>query len=148
MLAYFHIEGLVLHIINTLVLFAILLFLVYKPLRKFMRAREERIAASLDRAEQARQEAEQLRASREQDVATAEEEARARALEITDAAGAAALAMAEEAKREADALLSQARASARAEHDSAMEGLRGEVVDLAAEMAARILREQEVIPIE
>ena len=137
-------RNLLLHIVNATILFVIIRFLVYKPVRKFMRARADRIAASLEQAGQARTEAEQLRTECEQRAAAAEDTARAQALEITASANASAKAMAEAAQRKAADLLDRAQAAAQAEHDKAMEGLRGEVIDLAAEMAAQILRQSSL----
>ena len=140
MLSNLHMGDVILHIVNMVILFVIVRFLVYKPLRKFMNARSERIAASLEEARQAREDAEALRAQREQKIAQAEEDARARSLEITGAANEAARAMTEDAKTESRAILEKAQAEARAERDRAMAGLQGEVIDLAAEMAAQILK--------
>ena len=140
-LSNLHWGDILLHIANMIILFVIVRFLIYKPVRKFMRARGERIAAALDEAKQARGEAEDLRAQCEQKVAEAEEEARSRALEITGAANESARAMAENAKTEGRAIVERAQAAAQAEHDKAMEGLRGDVIDLATEIAAQILRE-------
>ena len=142
MLENFHIENVALQIVNAVVLFTILRFLVYKPLHKFMQARSERIAASLEEARQAQAQAEQLRAANDAGIAEAEEAARARAAEITAAANASAKAIGEAARKDADSVTSKAKAVAQAEHDKAMAGLQGEVVDLAAEMAAQILRQE------
>ena len=143
MLENFHIGDVLLHILNAVLLFVIVRFLVYKPVRKFMQARSERIAASLDEAAQARAESEALREEGGFILTQAEEDARAKALEITGAANESARAMTESAREESRVLLEKARAEAQAEHDRAMAGLRDEVVDLAAEMAAQILRQNE-----
>ena len=134
-------QSILLHTANAVILFVILRFLVYKPVRKFMQARAQRIADSLEQAEQARAQGEQLRAEQEQRLAQAEDVARARALEITEAANTSAKAMDEAAKQDAAALLGKARAAAQAEHDKALAGLRGEVIDLATGMAEQILRQ-------
>jgi len=141
MLSDLHWGDILLHIANMIILFVIVRFLVYKPTRKFMQARGARIAAALDEAKQAREEAEALRKKLQSDIAAAEEEARTRALEITGAANESAQAMAESAKEEGRAIVERAQAAAQAEHDKAMEGLRGDVIDLATEIAAQILRE-------
>jgi len=139
-LSNLHMGDIALHIANMIILFVIVRFLVYKPMRRFMLARSERITASFDEAKRAREEAEALRAAREQKIAQAEEDARAQALEITGAANESARAMTESAREESRAILEKARAEAQAEHDRAIASLRGEVVDLAAEMAAQILK--------
>jgi len=143
MLSELHWENLPLHVVNMVILFVIVRFLVYRPLRRFMDARSERIAASLEDAKKAREEAEALRLQAQGIIAQAEASARVKALEITGAADEAARAMAESAEARGRALLEKARADIREEHDRAMAGLRDEVVDLAAEMAAQILRQNE-----
>ena len=143
MLSELHWENLPIHIVNMIILFVIVRFLVYKPLRRFMDARSERIAASLERAKRADEEAAAFHAQAGMILAEAEERARIKALEITGAADEAARATAESAEARSRALLEKARADIREEHDRAMAGLRDEVVDLAAEMAAQILRQSE-----
>jgi len=139
MLSELRMGDVILHIVNMIILFVIVRFLVYKPMRRFMNARSARIAASFDEAKNARDETEILRAQAGTIIAGAEEEARARALEITGAANESARAMTESAREESRAILENARTEAQAEHDRTMASLRAEVVDLAAEMAARIL---------
>ena len=141
MLSNLHLENVIYHIVNAVIFFVIVRFLVYKPLRKFMDARSERIAASLEEARQAREEAEALRGQAQSVIAEAEEKARALSLEITGAANESAQAMAESAREERRVILEKAQADIREEHDQAMKGLRGEVIDLAGEIAAQILRE-------
>ena len=140
MLENFHIGDVLLHLLNAVLLFVIVRFLIYKPVRKFMQARSERIAASLDEAAQARAESEALRKEGGLIIEQAEASARVKALEITGAANESARAMTESAREESRAILEKARAEAQAERGRAMAGLRDEVVDLAAEMAAQILK--------
>jgi len=141
MLSNLHLGDILLHIANMVILFVIVRFLVYKPMRRFMQARSERIAASLGEVAQARGTCDALRAQSQTILAQAEEEARARSLEITGAANESARAMTESARAESRALLERAQAEIREEHDRAIAGLRAEVVDLATEMAAQILRQ-------
>jgi len=141
MLKNFHIENVGLHILNAVILFAILRFLVYKPLHKFMQARAERIAASMEVVRQAQSQAQQTRREAELALEQAVEDARARAMEITGAADESARAMTRRAREEAASIVEKARAQTKAEHDSAMEGLRGEMIDLAAGMAEQLLRQ-------
>jgi len=132
--------SIIIHIINAVILFVILRFLVYKPMRRFMQAREQRIADALEEAAAAQAQAERQRLENEAIAAEAQQTARENALEITQAANTAAQTMTDAARKEAAAIVARAKAAAQAEHDKAMEGLQGEVVDLAAEMAAQILR--------
>ena len=140
MLSELHWENILLHIANMVILFVIVRFLVYKPMRRFMDARSGRIAASLEEAKQAHEEAEALREQSQGIMAEAEEKARALSLEITGAANESASAITESARAESRAILEKARAEIKEEHDGMIAGLQGEVVDLAAAMAEQILQ--------
>ena len=135
----FQAKDILYHIINAVILFLIVRQLIYKPVRKFMAARTERVAASLREAAEAQAKAGELKAEYERRIAAAEDNARARALEITSAANESAKSMTDTAKRESLALLDRARDMARQEHDQALAGLRDEVAELSIGIAEQIL---------
>ena len=135
--------SIIIHIINAVILFVILRFLVYKPMRRFMQAREQRIADALEEAAKAQEQADRQRLENEAIAAQAQQSARENALAITGAANAAAQAMTDAAKEEAAVIIAKAKAAAQAEHNKTMAGLQGEVIDLATEMAAQILRKND-----
>ena len=64
----------VLHIVNIVVLFLLVRSLAYKPIRKFMREREEKIAAQLAEAEAAQAGVDALKAEYQSGLAQAEQE--------------------------------------------------------------------------
>ncbi|MDR2525049.1 MAG: F0F1 ATP synthase subunit B [Oscillospiraceae bacterium] len=135
-------EEILLHILNMIILFLLLRKLLYKPVRKFMQERKEGLAASLEEAEQAHAKAEKLKIEYEARIADAEENARARALEITAAANASAKTMAESARAESVALLDKARDDARQERAKALDGMQQQVATLAVGVAERILQRE------
>jgi len=139
MLEGLHAEDILLHLINALIFFVIVRYLLYKPVRKFMDKRALRIQASLNEASEAHAEAEQLKGEYEMGMAKAEDEARERALEITSAANISAKSMLETAQDEADEVLKRANAAAQKERSKALEGVQGEVVDMAFQIAEKIL---------
>ena len=141
MLSNLHWGDVLLHMVNMVILFVIVRFLVYKPMRRFMNARSERIAASIEEAKNARGETEALRAQAGALLAQAEESARVKSLEITGAANESARAMTESARAESRAILEKARAEIQSERGLALAGLQSEVIDLAAEMAAKIMQQ-------
>ena len=142
MLENFHAEDILLHMLNAVILFVIVRFLVYKPIHKFMQGRAARIEDSLEEAAQARQTADTLRATYEQKMAAAEDAARERALEITASANESVQAMTDAAKLESIALLDKARATALEERGRALSGLQDEMVDLSIGIAEQILRRE------
>ncbi|MCL2298597.1 MAG: ATP synthase F0 subunit B [Firmicutes bacterium] len=143
MLSDLQMGDVLLHILNMIILFVIVRFLVYKPMRKFMAAREQRIAAALAEAEKARGEADALHAQAGTIIAEAEASARVKALEVAAQADEAARAMTESAREEGLAIVEKAKADAMAERELAIAGMRGEVIDLAAAMAEQILAQNE-----
>ncbi len=139
--------SILLHTINALILFVALYFLLYKPVRKFLRAREERIGARLDEAANAEQNADATRETiAQQKLGAAHEVAGILAdgqqkLKIQqDQMLAAARAEAEEilksARLEADALLSGA-------HDAMQAQAASLALDIARAVLAREVRPED-----
>lgn len=132
-----------LHVVNVLVLFVAIRLLLYKPIRKFMNARTERVQAELDDA-QARQQA--------ADARQAEMDAAARQAKI-----AAAQAIAEgvqqgqktgedivsRANKQAETIVAHAQAEAHQIETDAKMAVRAQAVNMAVEIAGRML-EREV----
>jgi len=142
MLSELRVEDILLHTINAFILFFLVRQLLYKPVRKFMAARREKIQTALDEAAEAQEKAAALKADYEAKIAQAEDEARERALEITSAANESARVMAETAQTEARDLLRKAADAAREEHDKALAGMEQEVLDLSFEIAEQVLRRE------
>ena len=84
-LQLFNVRDILLHIVNTLILFVAIRLLVYKPVRKFMNARTERVQAQMDEA-----------AAREAEAKQALEDANA---QREEAARLAVMAQAESAEQ-------------------------------------------------
>ena len=67
-------QQILLHLMNFVILFAILYFLLYKPVRNFMDKRKAAYQEMDDQANQNKQEAEELKAQYEQQLASADAE--------------------------------------------------------------------------
>jgi F-type H+-transporting ATPase subunit b len=130
-------------ILWTIITFLLLLFILkriaWKPLLGALTAREERIRASLDQAEQARRKAEQLLEENRKQLAQAEEQSQrilkeGRAMgeklktEIIERANVSARGMVEQAKDE----IQRAK-------DAALQQLRTEVADLTIAATGKLL---------
>ena len=125
--------------INTAILAAILYFLLYKPVRKFMQARTERIQAQIDRAEEERQAADGLKARYEESLAEIEQE-RAEILNAAhQAAAQTSKEMLEESKDRALAIKQQAELDILREQEQAKDAFRLHVIELSSAMAAKII---------
>jgi len=127
------------YLLNLGVLFVLLRLLLYKPISKFLAARRERIATQLSDAEKTRVDALQLlesaqiqlkqnRYQADQVLADARVQAQAYAAEILA-----------DAKQQAAVLLAKAREQTVREAQEANDQLQAQVVDLAADLAGRIL---------
>ncbi len=137
--------SILLHVVNAVILLTALYFLLYKPVRKFMNARTEKVRGEIEAAQElSRQAQEQIDQSR-QSVRQAEEEAaqtsaeasveaQKRAQEILDAANARAQEIIAAAQREAEML-----------RQNAQEAAADTAVALAVDIAGKILQ-REITP--
>ncbi len=129
----------------TMIVFLPVLFILWKyawkPISKALVTREETIAASIQRAEQALAEAKQIAADNE----TARREAEVEARHIVGQAREAAETVREEemekTRTEIRMMQEQAQAEIEQEKQAALNAVRTEVADLAIQAAEKILRE-------
>ena len=132
-------------IIWTFIIFLVLLFILgktaWKPLLASLKTREQAIADSLLRAEQARADAERLIAENKQERAKAEEEVQKALREGRQYAEQMRRDLVEKAKGEAERMLVQARAEIERDTQRALRQLRTEVSDLAVLATSKLLDE-------
>ena len=131
--------SLILNILNIVVLFLVVRALAYKPVRKFLSARADRVAAVEKEAEEKRSAAEALHTQYEAELARAREDADKQATEILARAQDAAHVVQTQAEQDADVLKGRAKAQMDEERDDAMRQLRREVGDIAVDISARVL---------
>ena len=127
------------HLVNILVLYLRLRMLIWKPVRKFMLDRENRIQSQLDDAAQLKAAAEQTKADYDQrmaDVQSACEELLSEGRKQAQEAGQRCV---DEAKAEAQHIVEQARADAREEKQRTLDESKEELASLAVELARRVL---------
>ena len=130
---------LVLNLLNIVLLFLIVRTLAYKPIRKFMDARTERVNAEARAAEEKAAEAEKLKAEYTGLLENSEAMRQHQADEARKAARAEADQIVSEAHAQADAILEKARAQAKKEHDETLGTMRQDVVDLAFDISEKLL---------
>ena len=131
------------HLVNIVVLYILLRVLLWKPVRKFMAARADRVQQQMDQAKQLQDEAEQMKSdysSRLTQVQATCDQMLSDGRRQAQAAGQKAI---DEAKAEADQILAQARTEAEAEKQRILDAAKGELADLAVDMAGRVLRFDE-----
>ncbi len=132
-------------IIWTFIIFLLLLFVLgktaWKPLLASLKTREQAIADSLSRAEEARADAERLIAENKAERVKAEEEVQKALHEGRAYAEQMRRDLVEKAKGEADRMLAQARAEIERDTQHALRELRSQVSDLAIMATSKLLDE-------
>jgi len=134
---------LAIHLVNMGILFLILRGLVWKPAAKFMAARQERIQSEMDLAKQLQTEAEQIKANYDTRLVEVQATCDQMLADGRKQALASSQKFIDDAKVEASNILSQTRADAELEKRRTMDEAKGELADIAVDMAARVLRFDE-----
>lgn len=135
--------GLALWILVTFVIFLILLrVFAWGPIMDALEKREIRIQESLDAAEKAKAEAEQISQKNEKALKDAEAKAQQIRKDAIEEAEMLRNERIEKAKKEANEQLEQAKRSIEQEKKQALNELRDEVADLAIKAANTILDQE------
>ena len=133
------------HILNVVVLFFFLRWLLYKPVKKFIDAR----SASFDERRQTLATEEEALVQKQNEyqklMSDSQKEASDIVKEARDNANKRAEKILDEAKLSAKDLITHTRVEIAAERDTAQAKMREEVADLAVSIATRML-EREVTP--
>lgn len=132
-------QQILLHLFNFVVLFAILYFLLYKPVKQFMDKRtayfkqmEEEVKTNLADSEQVKAEYAEKLAAVEEEIAADRASAR-RELEQTSAAKL------KQAEEEADKIIAAARASAENERAKILREAQDEITEMVTDAAEKIV---------
>jgi len=128
-------------IVNFLILFVALYFLLWKRVLRTLDERRRRIQEGLENAERARQELARIEEEYQRRVAEGQAEAeriKAQALQEAEQAREEVL---EKARAEAEKILAQARAEAEVLRREALVGMREQIVDLALTAASKVIGE-------
>jgi F-type H+-transporting ATPase subunit b len=125
--------------LNAAILGAALYFLLYKPVGKFMKAREDEIKAKLDEAEAARLRASALNANYENEAKEAERKVASIIIDGQKLADSRAEEIIAQARADAESTAKRARSDAEKMIIEARESMRDEAADLAIKMASKLL---------
>jgi F-type H+-transporting ATPase subunit b len=137
-----HLLDIIIHIINIGVLYFLLRLILYKPIKKFLRARTERVQGQLEEAEKMQQEAAQNKVLYEKKIQESKEQAHAIMFESTQKATEAAEDIMRDAKQRADMLMENAHDKIGVERTQVLSEMQGQIIDIATQLAARILRRE------
>ena len=134
-------QQILLHLFNVLLLFAIIYFLIYKPVKNFMDKRRQEYQDMENEAAGKVQEADALKASYEEKLQKAEDEIKAMKEEASKDAADKAFQTEEEARKQAEKILESARNQADAEVEKILSGAGEQVTKLARDAASKAIFE-------
>ena len=133
------IADLILNIINILVLFFVTKALLYKPVKKFLNARAEKLADAQNAAETAKTEAEKSKAKYDAVLSDAEK-VKAEAVAKAEAeAKAQAERILAEAKAQAALTVEKGEKKAAAERDKMLADAKGDIIDATLDATEKLL---------
>ena len=128
-------------IVTFILLVAILRKFAWKPLLEALRKREEHVQSSIERAEQAQQEAERILEENRKQLAKAEAEAQRILKEGRSLAEKLKNDILEQTNQHSRRMIDQAKQEIERDKEAALSQLRGEVANLAIKAAEKILDE-------
>lgn len=126
-------------LINFAVLYFLLRRFLWKPVQAMLESREKEVAASLEGAENAREEAVRMKAEYERRFAEAQKRAEEMVARATRKAEELGQELRVKAEAEAQGLLERAQKEIQREKEQAMAELRDQVADLALAVAGKVL---------
>ena len=134
-------QGLVAQLINFGILLVLLYFIAYKPIRRMLDERSEKVKTSMEQAEQMKE----VMARTEEQVKEELDAARTERQNIVAQADQVGQQLKEEAreqaKQDAEVIVAKARAEIERERDEAIAELKREFADLAIMAAEKVINE-------
>jgi len=141
----FHLEDVIISLINIVVLFFLLRLILWKHVIRFLAERAKHVQDIIDDAEQQRIDAEALRDEYLDKIDKIDDYKKQMILEGRQKASKESELIMNEAREKANQLLNEAENRIEEEKELALEEIQVDVTQLATEMAARILK-REVSP--
>jgi len=126
-------------LINTLILFFILAKLLFKPLRNFMQKRTERIQSQLEQAKAEEEKALKLKAEYESKLQDIKKEADAILKEAREKALKQESSIIEQARQESETIRNRALADIEREKAKVTDEMKREIIEVASLMAGKFI---------
>lgn len=126
-------------LLNLVILFLILKRFLFKPVKNMLAKREAEITAEYSRASKTNEEANELKASWEQKMATADQKADEIVKEAVDKAERRNEVMLYETREKAESIIRKARSEAERDKADAKEYIRKEIIDVSEAMSEQVL---------
>lgn len=133
-----------LHMFNFVLLFGIAYFLLYNPVKKFMQKRQDYFKDIEKQAQDKLNEADAIKADYEKKTGNCEEEIKEMKEHAAIEINAKREGILAQAHKEADSIVSRARAKASREHDVMISDTRREIEVIVAEAEKKIINERKV----
>lgn len=133
-------QQILLHLFNFVILFAILYFLLYSPVKKFMDKRTEYYKSLDDEAKKNLQEAENSKKLYAEKLGVADDEIEQKKQEANKALSEKAEESVLAAKREADEIIANARKKAESDRNKILENARSEITDMVTSATEKIVQ--------
>jgi F-type H+-transporting ATPase subunit b len=128
-------------LINFFILLGLLIFFGYKPIRKMLDERSNRIKQSMEQADATKQEYEHAQVEVERQISKARDEGQSIIAQAAQAGESVKEEARQEARKEAQAIAERTRAELGRERDKIVDELRKEFVDTAILAAERVISE-------
>ena len=135
--------SLLLHLVNIVILYIVFRLLLYKPVAKFMKSRQERFAKEREELDAEKAEADAIRAQGDEILHKADAETQV--AQIMAQADKDAKSIREEAQKQAGVIIENAKQEAQEEKRRQLEAMHDQVMELSVALASRIL-EREIKP--
>ncbi len=131
-----------LHVLNTIILFVALRFLIYKPVVKFLKTRQDKVNKQQDDAKEALKAAEEKRMESEKMLDEAQNKASALVKSSTEHARIHGDEIIKSAQLEAEGLKARAIKELEKEKKYALQSMKDDIVDLSVRIAAKVLQRE------
>ncbi len=132
---------LVAFLVNFLLLFGLLGYLLYKPILKTLDERAAKIKEGLESAERMKEQAIKAEQEVKAQIEAGRKEGQAILAQAVQASERLKAEAREEARKEAEAVINRARAEIQHERDETFDQLRKEFVDIAIMAAEKVIKE-------
>ena len=137
----FHLNEFIFIMINFLVLMVVLYKFGWGPVINMIDSRQKTIDDSLDKAEAARKEAEEMSVKLAAEIADARKQAKAIIDEAQNSAESVKAEILDQARASAETMIARAQAEIAKEKADAISEIKGEVADMVVTVAGRLLSE-------
>ena len=128
-------------LISFLILLGLLIYFGYKPIRKMLDERSNRIKQGMEQAEATKKEYEHAQVAVQEQIKKARDEGQSVITQATQIGGRLKEEARQEARQEAQAIVDRTRAELERERDKAIDDLRKEFVDTSILAAEKVISE-------